>query len=167
MAEKWETKGQNDTYFHSSRKERYKMGNIEDSVEKKGFFAKNPSFRIFLIDLVFIIIISGIIVPFIYKREGVGNVGEFSLQLKAFRYDDRILVTLTVENRQTSGKGDSYIEALFYTIDPETGIIVGDLLPEDKEKRILKASLVDDGGEYVHCRIELSGSSKVLKKKIG
>ncbi|MBB6478673.1 hypothetical protein [Spirochaeta isovalerica] len=166
MAENWETAGLDDSHYHSSRKERHHMGNIKEPVEKKGFFARNPSFRIVLIDLIFIVIISGVIVPFIYKREGTVTIEEYSLKLKTFQFDDQIMATLTIRNKKDSGDSNSLIEALFYMEESEAGITAQDLLPDEKEERILKAALPDDGSGYVYCRIEMRGITKVLKKKI-
>jgi len=167
MAERWETRGLENNSFHSSRKERYEAGNRKESDGKKGFFARNPSFKIFLIDLVFIIIISGVLVPFIYKREGVSSIGDYSLKLKAFEFDDQLMISLTVYNKGTVGEKENFIEAVFYSGKEGEEKTIRDLLPPESSDRILKASITDDGSEYVYCRVEIEGESKVLKKKVG
>jgi len=167
MAERWEMRELDDSSFHSSRKERYEAGNRKEPGPQKGFFAKNPSFKIFLIDLVLIVIISGILVPFIYMREGVSSIGDYSLKLKAFEFDDQFMIRLTVYNKGMDDGKDNFIEAVFHAGSEAEGKTVQDFLPGEGQERVLRASIANDGSEYVYCRVEIEGESKVLKKKVG
>jgi hypothetical protein len=161
-----ETEGAGFHSFHSSRKERYAAGHIKEPPDKKGFFQRNPSFKILLIDLIFIAIISGVIVPFIFKREGVATVNDYSIKLRAFYYDEDIMASLTVEAEDTEETGNGYVEAFFYTEKSKQEVKVEDLLPVSGGERLLKAVLAHDGEDYLLCRVEISGISKTLRKKI-
>lgn len=166
MFENRETEGAGFHSYHSSRKERYAVGHINESKVKNGFFQRNPSFKILFIDLIFIVIISGVIVPFIYRREGVSSIDNYSLELRAFYYDSNIMASLTVRGKEGSNIEDSYVSAYFYTEESQEGIGVEDLLPDPGEERLLKAVLPHLNQEYLLCRIEINGTSRTIKKKI-
>lgn len=165
MDKKWETSGLNDAHFHSSRKERYESGGITEKKKKKGFFQKNPSFKIIIIDILFIIIISAVIVPFIYKREGTSAIDNYKLTLKAFEFDDQVMFSLTVIEKDNSENG-SLVESEFYLIEGEMSLSESDLLPGPGEERILKGGLPLGDEIYLYCNVSINGKNKLIKKKI-
>jgi hypothetical protein len=165
MDNKWEINGLDNSNFHSSRKERHELGGVDGNKIKKGFFQKNPSFKIVIIDLLFIIIISGVIVPFIYKREGTLKIDNYRMTLKAFDYDDQAMVTLTV--RETDGlDSGGLVEADFYLDKDSLHASESDILPGSGEERILKAKLSSNNEIYIFCNITINGKNKTIKKKI-
>jgi len=165
MDKQWETKGTGSTEFHSSRKERYENGGIGNPKEKKGFFQRNPSYRIYLIDLILIVIISGVIVPFIMKREGSSKIDNYKLTFKAFEYDDEILLTLKITETEDIDT-DSLVEARFYFEDSRGESLESDLLPSKLEERIIKSSIISNAVDYAYCDILINGKKKTIKKRI-
>lgn len=164
MNNKWETQGLHNTQFHSSRKERHVMGGPELK-KKKGFFQRTPAFRIFIIDLIFIVIISGVIVPFIMKREGTSKIDNYKLSLKAFNYDEEVMAILTVieiENLPSEG----IIDASFYFEDDNMENIESDLLPGNGEERVLKFRMKSENSDYLYCNVQINGKNKTIRKKI-
>lgn len=165
MDKKWEISGLSDAHFHSSRKERHEVGGIPDKGAKKGFFQRNPSFKIIMIDIVFIIIISGVIVPFVYKREGTATVENYKLILKAFEFDDQVMFSLTV--REKDGiNNSSLVESEFYLEEGTQTFLESDILPGPGEERVLKGSLPFNLEKYLYCNITINGTNKIIKKKI-
>ena len=166
MDRQWETKGLDEKNYHSSRKERYKTGGITGENKKMSFFQKNPSYKIFIIDLIFIVIISGVIVPFIYKREGTSTIDNYKMTLRTFDYDDQILLTLTILE-QDGVHSNGMVEARFYFKDNNQSIPVArDILPAMRQSRVLKARLPKKSGEYIYCSVTINGQKKIIKKKI-
>jgi len=162
---KWEISELDNTNLHSSRKERHQLSGMDGNKKKSSFFQNNPSFKIIIIDLIFIVIISGVIVPLIYKREGTTKIDNYKLVLKAFDYDDEALVTLSIselEGLDTEG----LVEADFYFDKNSEHIYESDILPGSGEKRILKTGLKSNDEEYVFCDISINGKNKTIKKKI-
>ncbi len=165
MDKKWETSGLHDTHFHSSRKERHEAGGIAEKKEKKGFFQKNPSFKIIMIDILFIVIISGVIVPFIYKREGTSTIDNYKLTLKAFDFDDEVMFSLTVIEKDDT-ENASLVESEFYLNVDGLTLSESDLLPGPGEERILKGGLPLSDEKYLYCKVSINGKNKIIKKKI-
>lgn len=166
MTEKWETEGLGESNFHSSREERHEMGGFRDNREQKGFFRRNPSFKIFIIDLILIVIISGVLVPYLYKREGSARLDGYELTVRAFYYDDNIMISLTVKGGKDSLSPGSYMEACFRTESSGDSVTVSDITPRKGEERILKATLKDISSAYVFCDVSMNGQNKTIKKKI-
>jgi len=165
MNNKWEVSGLENFNLHSSRKERHEFGGIDDNRKKLSFFQRNPSFKIIIIDLIFIVIISGVIVPFIYKREGTAKIDNYKLVLKTFDYDDKILATLTVS--EVDGlDSDDLVEVDFYIDIESIHVNESDILPDPGAMRVLKAELNSNSGNYVFCNITINGKNKIIKKKI-
>lgn len=165
MDKKWETTGLNEAHFHSSRKERYEVGGVSEKVEKKGFFQKNPSFKIIMIDILFIVIISGVIVPFIYKREGTSTLDNYKLTLKAFEFDDLVMFSLTVSEKDGI-ENSSLVESTFYLVEGGKSLSESDILPGPNEERILKGGLPLSEEVYLYCRVSINSKNKIIKKKI-
>lgn len=166
MDNKWETKGLVENHFHSSRAERLQMGGISEEVDKKTFFQRNPSYKIFLIDLIFIVIISGVIVPFIVKREGSTSMSGYKLALKAFDYDDQVMAALSITGTEKISGTGNMVEAVFYYESGDEKSVVTDILPESSKERILKTNLKSGGIDYILCDVLINGEFKTIKKKI-
>jgi flagellar basal body-associated protein FliL len=164
MKNNWEIQGIDSIYFHSSREERQKLGGIEKK-KKTGFFQNNPTFKIIIIDLIFIVIISGVIVPFIMKREGSARLDNFKVILKAFNYDDEVMATLTVRETENR-KSDGVIDAGFYLKDNSEEMTESDLLPSFGNERVLKISLKSIESDYIFCNVQINGKNKTIKKRI-
>lgn len=161
----WETTGLEDLNCHSSRRERHQMGGIDKNSGKMGFFQKNPSFKIYIIDLIFIAIISGVIVPFVYKNEGTTKIENYKIVLKVFEYDDKIMLTLTVSEKDNIDLKD-LVEADFYLDMDSEHVTETDILPGSGEKRVLKTGLLFRNEKYAFCSITINGENKTIKKKI-
>lgn len=166
MAEKRETSGLDQVYYHSSRKERHESSHIGMEDRNLSFFRRNPSFRIFLIDLVFIAIISGLLVPFIFRREGTASLEGYGLELRAFRFDGEVMASLAVSASGEDAVPGSYMEVLFFLDDSDEGETLTDLSPPLDEERIFRAVFSASDAEYVSCRLTLNGKNKTIKKKI-
>ena len=161
----WETKDLEDTQFHSSREERHIAGGILKQKGKDGFFQKNPAMKIILLDLIFIVIISGVIVPFIMKREGTARFENYSLTLKAFTFDNEVMAVLTVRGTKKS-EPSGLIEVSFYFEDDLSDHLESDLPPSDGEKRVFRTKLISTGSEYIYCNIRINGKNKTIKGRI-
>lgn len=165
MDKKWETSGIDEANFHSSRKERYELGGIGENKIKKSFFQRNPSFKIIIIDLIFIVIISGVIVPFIFNREGKSSIDNYRLTMRAFEYDDQVMVTLTI--LETGGERNNGVaDGVFYLASDSISSSHSDILPDSGEERVLKSSLPFNKEKYAFCDISINGQTKTIKKKI-
>ena len=165
MGKQWETNGLDQSQFHSSRSERHEMGGISKNKKRLGFFQRNPSFKILIIDLIFIAIISGVIVPFIMKREGVSNLEDYKLTLKAFNFDDTVMVSLTVKDTEGIDSA-GLVEASFYFEEDLQEFIESDLLPSDGDERVLKRGIPENDSKYIYCNVTINGNNKTIKKKI-
>lgn len=166
MAEKWETRDLHNSHFHTSRDERHEMGGINCEKDKRSFLQRNPSFKIFIIDLIFIVIISGVIVPFLYKREGTAGLEGYRLNLRAFYFDESVMVSLTLEGKDEELKGGDYVEAGFYYEEDPSPVKVSDITPEYGADRVLKTILPATEEEYIFCSVTINGQNKTIKKKI-
>lgn len=165
MAKQWETEGPSSTHFHSSRKERHISGGIKEKKKSLSFFKRNPSMKIILLDLVFIVIISGVIVPFIMKREGTSSIDNYKISLKAFSFDDEVMATLTIsetKNIETTG----LVEADFYFEKDSVLANESDLLPSISGERVIRTKMNWDNSEYLFCHIGINDKSKIIKVRI-
>lgn len=160
----WETQGLSNIQFHSSREERHHLGGIEVK-KKKSFFQRNPTFRILIIDLIFIVIISGVIVPFIIKREGSVKIDNYKISLKAFNFDDQVMATLTVQETENL-ESEGILEASFYFNEDSGKNTETDLLPKRHGERVLKAGIKSVNSDYIYCRVSFDGKNKIIKKRI-
>lgn len=166
MAEKWETTGGDEFHFHSSRKERLESAGPVIRTDKRGFFRRNPSFKIFILDLLLIAIISGVIVPYLFKREGTAELEGYRLVVRAFNFDDKVMVSLSVSGRDKSINTGSLLEVRFYGENPGEEAALSDLTPRSGEERILKGALDIPGEKYIFCAVVINGKNKTIKKKI-
>lgn len=165
MDKQWETQEVDNSHFHSSRKERYKVAGIDRDKKQLGFFQRNPSFKILIIDLIFIAIISGVIVPFIMKREGMTNFESYKLTIKAFDFDDLVMVSLSVKDMENMDSNE-LVEASFYFEENQREFVETDLLPSNGDERILKTGIPSINSNYIYCDVTINGKNKTIKKKI-
>jgi hypothetical protein len=165
MDKQWETSGLSDNNLHSSREERHTLGGTNQPKVKKGFFQNNPSFKIIMIDLLLIVIISGVFVPFIMKREGTSRIDNYKLTLKAFNFDDQVMATLVILNTEDLDN-EGLVEASFYIDENINLYLESDILPSRLEERILKTKLKSENSDYLYCKIEINGKTKTIKKRI-
>lgn len=166
MSDNWETRGLEDNFFHSSRKERHDLGGITCEDDKRTFFQRNPSFRILIIDLILIVIIAGVIIPFLYKREGTTTLEGYKMTMRAFHFDDQVMASLTVKSSKDDVVPGEILEVKFHFNDDQQSAMVQDITPEPGEERILKAILNKSESEYAYATIQLMGQEISIKKKI-
>lgn len=87
--------------YHYNREERLKSAseNVKNGKDKKGIFKRNPALLILLIDVIVIILVSRLVVPYFLSQRSTAEIQKYHFSLKAFRMEDevyaRVLVRLT------------------------------------------------------------------------
>lgn len=112
--------------FHYDRDER--LQGRPDPVPRRGFFFRNRSLAIVVIDLLVVFVVFVLMRLLVFTGQGTETVGLYEVRLEAFSFDGEVYVTVVVTASQAierqSGP-DTLLEVTF----PD-GTTITDLLPD-------------------------------------
>lgn len=170
-----ETRYPGELYFHYNREDRLKSvrpeitSRLEGCKPKKGLFRKNRTLMIILLDVLVIILLYFILMPFLNKRAQTAELAGYEMKLRAFLYEDTTFVSLGITHTGAEGNADGELAHVrFYLEEGENGVEVIDILPEGlEEERILRTQL--EGGKKkkrVYAEVRIRGETETLRTEI-
>lgn len=123
-----ETRDSGSLSFHYDRDER--LQGLPDPVPRRGFFFRNRSLAIVVIDLLVVFVVFVLMRLFVFTGQGTGTVGLYEARLEAFSFDGEVYVTVVVTASQATERRsgpDTLLEVTF----PD-GTTITDLLPDEE-----------------------------------
>lgn len=173
-ANKIETRYPGELAFHYNREERLQslspevMSRLEGR-KSTGLFKKNRTLMIILLDVLVIIFLYFLLMPFLNKRAQTAELAGYEMKLRAFLYENTTFVSLRITNPGTEAEEEGeMVSVRFYLEDAETDVEVIDILPaEGEEERILRTQL--EGGKKkkrVYAEVRIRGETETLRTDI-
>lgn len=162
--------------FHSSREERLKQASkeVRDAYERrsiKGFFKKNPRYKIWIMDLVLIVVFVFFIFPAAHKASKRVMLDEYRVESGAFVYNDELFVRLKTLHTGKTVKEKQWTERVFAHVKTVTNEVIGEgeiFFPETKgESFILRFNApFNEVWEELEITLKSSELKKVFKISI-
>lgn len=171
-----ETQGDGDLHFHYNQSERLRgvdpliRQRAKDEV-KKGFWynvRKNKRLGITFADLVIILLLAFLLVPFLSRLADKEEWGPVQFSLKAYSFDGKTLVSLKVKNTSDSSLLDSQIDPMQVTfmLDKKPAVSLWLTLPGPGAEEIILRHQFDELGKAVQAEILWGNKRRVLEKYI-
>lgn len=114
-------KAHKDVVFHYNRTERYKLPGAPPKRiprKKKGIFKRNPSLKILILDVLFILLLSAGIRFFFLREQPSGRVDGCEFRLHEILVKDKLFVSLDIHRDDSSEAGQSTLPVTFF-LEPE------------------------------------------------
>jgi len=142
--------------FYQEEKDKQQALKDQFRPDKRGIQSKstNPR-RIVLFDILIIVILLGVISPFIMSRFGpVRWIGDYHYSYKVIEADQELIHLLEVEGSEALGSRQPLMEVQFYHDSEPAGSKQLDLAPGAGETRIFSVRVsAEDPVGSVRCRI--------------
>jgi len=144
--------------FHYDAQERLAMRSSQPGVPKKTTWLRgNRSLIITLIDIVIVVILFIIYLVFLRPMAGTEKLGPFTVSGSVFRYDDELLVSLSIVSREKPDD-PSPVFPRHVTLTVQNEEIV-DLLPGPGESETVRFRLpdrsFDKNGEVLRIAVQI------------
>lgn len=173
--------GEQPPIYHYDREDRLSRPGAPRRDPKLGFFRRNRSLTIVLLDLFILLLIGLGIYFFLSGRSYQGNLGGYSLVLRGFPYKDIVFATLTVkrtappENSYTSGILSERI-FVYFTLsgkgnkpaEGEGGYYLSAQLPGKRAEEIILREAIPsvEGADTLYAEIKIGEKTKRLNREL-
>lgn len=165
-------RGVNETYDSDfgSHKNKKRRGGLF------GVFRNNPSLMIILVDIIVILLVLTIVIPFIGKKSSEENFDGYELSLHGFMYENTVTLSLVVTalpGEESSPEGEGEALSVHFSLKTESGEELSrDTLevvpPVTGESKIVRLELPAEGSEeveYISAEIQRGDESISLQKR--
>lgn len=161
--------------FHSSREERLSQASKEvlsayEKREKIGFFKRNPRYKIWLMDLILIVVFTFFIIPAAVKASKRIRLDEYKVESGAFIYDQELFIRLKILNTGKSLKERKRSDTVSAVIKSNTGETIGqgdEVLPHGEGEAVFIRFNTPFKAQWTDLEVTLTSGELKKVYKIG